>query len=199
MLAGLPRPFSLSTALLKPPTFESWLTYSMDDISSPTCTFRPRSKPATSCSNSRTSKYSPKTLSNAILMSFCTTRSSLMSPTVSSSIFPHVEAIIAGRSLTRGATCRSFSRKARWLADIIAAPCQLRNFRNYLLHKLGEDNIHPFGDEVVILQFHDLNLVFGRTRVVGTNLRANTILQRRNNAATVRIILRVGAGDNVHV
>ena len=54
-----------------------------------------------------------KTLSTAFCTSLPRILSSLLSPSVSSSILPVVEATMAPRSLTRGATSRSSSRMAR--------------------------------------------------------------------------------------
>ena len=62
-----------ATAGFSPPTRASWLTYSIEGCMSETWTFRPFSKPATSCSNSLTSKYSRKTLLIAWRTSFSTT------------------------------------------------------------------------------------------------------------------------------
>ena len=49
------------------------------------------------------------------------------------------------------------------------------------------------------LLLHDLDLGLGALRVVGADLGAVAVLERRDDAAAVRVVLRVGGGDDQHV
>ena len=54
------------------------------------------------------------------------------------------------------------------------------------------------GDEVGLLA-DDRDLLLDRLRVVGADLRAEAVLQRRDDAAAVGVVLGVGGGDDEHV
>src|SRR5260370_911759 len=47
--------------------------------------------------------------------------------------------------------------------------------------------------------FLDIHLMLKSPRIMSTNLRTNTVFERRDDASTVGIIFRVGAGDNVYI
>ena len=51
----------------------------------------------------------------------------------------------------------------------------------------------------IALLLHDVDLVLDVARVVGADLGAEAVLQRRDDAAAVGVVLRVGAGDDAHV
>ena len=54
------------------------------------------------------------------------------------------------------------------------------------------------GDEVRLLA-DDRNLLLDGLRVVGPDLRAETVLQRSDDATAVGVVLRVGGGDDEHI
>ena len=104
---------SRATAAWSGGSWPIWRTYSLDGIVSETVMTSPPWNAATTSSSSPAAKLLLNTFSTARCTSLPSTLSSLWSPSVSSSIFPVVDAAMAGRSETRGATSRSPSRMAR--------------------------------------------------------------------------------------
>ncbi len=85
------------------------------------------------------------------------------------------------------------------LADLAGLAREVRQLGDDLLHVLGRRRVHAVGREGRALGLHDRDLVRHAPRVVGADLRAETVLERRDDAATVRVVLGVGARDDVHV
>ena len=112
MLAASLAP-SLSMAACSGRTSALCRTYSFEGIVSATSMPNPPWNAATTGSSSPPVKVRLKTFSTARCTSLVRTLSSPPSPNVSISILPLVEATMALRSLTRGATSRSSSRIAR--------------------------------------------------------------------------------------
>ena len=174
--------------------------------------------------SSLSAKWRLKTLTTARATSFSTTRSSrVSSPSVSSSIFPAVDATTAGRSLIRGAAAGSPSRTARfsaaaasvsWLeivtrtltpercADLGRSARQLRQLGDDLLHEAGNldrDGSVVIGIEGDRLGVDDRHLGVALLRVVRPDLRAESVLQRRDDPPAAGVVLGVGAGDHEQV
>src|SRR6202171_5772099 len=82
------------------------------------------------------------------------------------------------------------------LVDFWAAPRQLRHLGNDLLHEVGHGNRELPVLEIGALLLHDPDFVVDVARVVRPDLRPETVLQRRDDAAAVGVVLRVGAGDD---
>src|SRR5260370_29638646 len=67
-----------------------------------------------------------------------------------------------------------------------------------LFHEGRKDHLEVFGNRV-LFGFHDLHLFADAQRVVGADLRAEAVLERRDDAAARRVVLGVGAGDHEEV
>ena len=125
-----------------------------------------------------------------------------------------------GRSLTRGTT--SFSPMpdraalgvgqqalvvgdggadgdAGALVDVGAAAREPADLGDDLLHVLRHGDLEVVVLEAHALLVHDADLVLDRARVVGADLDAVAVLQRRDDAAAVGVVLRVGARDEEDV
>ena len=77
---------------------------------------------------------------------------------------------------------------------------QVGDLGDDLLHVLGARSTgcrRPANDGALLL--HDGDLVLDGPRVVRADLRAEAVLERRDDAAAVGVVLRVGAGDHVEV
>ena len=67
-----------------------------------------------------------------------------------------------------------------------------------LLHVLGSVGLHRIG-EARALRLHDVDLVLDARGVVRADLRAEAVLEGRDDAAAVRVVLGIGGGDHEHV
>ena len=144
------------------------------------------------------------------------------SPAVSSSTLPTVEATTAPRSETRGAPTGSPRRTARLSAaasrtSALATETRTLTPDRWLIS--GERRARwvssatsssmnggtttvgtpPPRPKAVLLLADDRHLVLERPRVVGPDLRAEAILERRDDPAARRVVLGVGRGDHVEV
>ncbi len=75
----------------------------------------------------------------------------------------------------------------------------MRQLGDDLLHVLGRRRTHAVGGEGRALGLHDRDFVGHAARVVRADLRAEAVLERRDDAAAVRVVLRIGARDDVDV
>src|SRR5438132_2887661 len=87
----------------------------------------------------------------------------------------------------------------RTLVDLRAAARQLRHLGNALLHEVWH-----YDREVAILErgallLDDADLVIDIARVVRADLRPEGVLQRRDDAPAVRVVLGIGAGHHVDI
>ena len=136
------------------------------------------------------------------------------------SILPPELAASASRSSIRGTTTRSPARRARRsalrrhdlvvrhrqadadaaaLVDVGAGPGEVADRRDHL----GEVLRHPHVDAAdrwrAGLLLDDVELRRHLERVVGADLAAEAVLQRRDDAAAVRVVLGVGRRHEQHV
>src|SRR6266576_2393315 len=88
---------------------------------------------------------------------------------------------------------------ARTLVDLRAAARQLRHLGDDLLHEVWHHDREVAVLERGTLLLHDADLVIEVARVVRADLRPETVLKRRDDAPAVRVILGIGAGDDVDV
>ena len=86
----------------------------------------------------------------------------------------------------------------RWLTWVLAAG-QLAERGDDLLHVVGQVHGDVADRAGPRLLAHDGHLGLDVERVVRADLAAEAILQRRDDAAAVGVVLRVGAGDQHHV
>ena len=75
----------------------------------------------------------------------------------------------------------------------------MRQLGHDALHVLGGGGLEAVGGEARALGLHDRDLVLEAARVVGADLRAEAVLERRDDPAAVRIVLGVGARHDVEV
>ncbi len=85
------------------------------------------------------------------------------------------------------------------LVDVRAAPGQAGDLGDDLLHVLGHAHLVLHVIEPVALLLHDVDLVLDAARVVSADLGAVAVLERRDDAAAIRVVLGVGAGHQVDV
>src|SRR5579884_170271 len=85
------------------------------------------------------------------------------------------------------------------LADIAAATRQLCKFGNDFLHELRINHIQLIRWKGCAFGLHDLHFVFYRARIVRANLGADAVFERRDNAAAIGVVFRVGAGDHIDI
>jgi hypothetical protein len=89
-------------------------------------------------------------------------------------------------------------RHARALVDVGRAT-ELLGQRGQDLHQVRRDPHRDVAGRRPGLLIHDPDLLVERLRVVGPNLGAEPILQRRHDPAPVRVVLRVGRGHQQQV
>src|SRR6266496_3543680 len=94
---------------------------------------------------------------------------------------------------------RDADADARALRDVRAAAGEVGNLGDDLLHVGRHDGLELSGPEVAPLLLHDVDLVRDRLRVVGPNLRTEAVLQRRDDPATIGVVLGVGARHHEQV
>src|SRR5579885_2260890 len=85
------------------------------------------------------------------------------------------------------------------LADIVTLARQVRDLRDDLFHELRHDHLQPIAVEVAALCLHNLDLVLQHIGIVRANLRAHAVLERRDDAPAVGVVLRVGAGHHIDI
>ncbi len=86
----------------------------------------------------------------------------------------------------------------RWLISVLRrARCVISATICFMKSRV--DDLDALGLERTCLGLHDLDLVLERARIVGANLGAEAILQRRDDAPAIGVVLRVGAGDHEDV
>ena len=192
---------------------------SADGTSSPVCTTVPSSNAATT---SRTRSGADPLLEHgrAPPPSAGARRSARRGPPRASRSrpCPLVDAASASRSLTRGTTSFSPRRSARraalatsvsWLAndephrhagalvDVRLWRARWRQRGHDLGHVVGHRDAQAGGVERPGLLAHDRHLGLDVERVVRADLRAEAVLQRRDDAAAVRVVLGVGRRDSI--
>ena len=79
-----------------------------------------------------------------------------------------------------------------------AASGEVRELGHDLLHEVREDQLEVVGQRIP-LRLHDLDLLADRQRVVRAHLRAEAVLERRDDPATRRVVLGVRARDDEQV
>ncbi len=86
------------------------------------------------------------------------------------------------------------------LIDVGAAPGEAGDLGDDLLHVLRDVHLAvAVVLEVRPLLLHDRDLVLGVARVVGADLGAVAVFERRDDAPAVRVVLRVGGRHDEHV
>ena len=90
---------------------------------------------------------------------------------------------------------------ARALADLRGAPREVGQLGDELLHERRHDDggTPSAGSKRLLLLADDRHLVLEGPRVVGPDLRAEAVLERRDDPAAGGVVLRVGAGDHEQV
>src|SRR3990172_2280270 len=68
-----------------------------------------------------------------------------------------------------------------------------------LFHILRHKDLYLILIELLTLGFDNGDFLFDGGRIVGLNLSAVSVLERRDNAAAVGIVFRVGAGDEENI
>src|SRR5262245_33687532 len=90
-------------------------------------------------------------------------------------------------------------RHARALADLGRLARQVRQLGHDLLHVRRRHVLEAGRRELRELGLHDGDLVLEPPRIVRADLRAEAVLEGRDDAPTVRVVLGVGAGDDIHI
>src|SRR5215469_6260975 len=85
------------------------------------------------------------------------------------------------------------------LADVGALSSLTGDLCDDLRHVLREYRLDALSMKWNTLSLHDENLMLKSARVVGPNLRTNTIFQRGNDTPTIGIVLRIGADHDKHI
>ena len=75
----------------------------------------------------------------------------------------------------------------------------MRQLGHHLLHVHRRGELESGGRELRELGLHDRDLVLEPARIVRADLRAEPVLERRDDPATVGVVLGVGARDDVDV
>src|SRR6185436_15027413 len=90
-------------------------------------------------------------------------------------------------------------RYARALANLGRLARQVRQLGHDLLHVRRRHVLEAGRWELRELGLHDGDLVLEPPRIVGADLRAEAVLEGRDDASAIRVVLGVGAGDDIHV
>ena len=106
-----------------------------------------------------------------------------------------------GRFEDLGVGDRHADADAGTLADLRGAPREMRELGHELLHERRHDHRRAalLDREALLLLADDRHLVRERARVVGPHLRAEAVLERGDDPAAARVVLRVGRRDHEQV
>src|SRR5439155_1955238 len=89
-------------------------------------------------------------------------------------------------------------RHTRRLRDVRTSASEVSELGDDLLHKGGKDELEVLRHRMT-LGLHDLHLFADAQRIVRSYLRAEAILERRDDAAARRVVLGVRAGDDEQI
>src|SRR5262249_44856002 len=90
-------------------------------------------------------------------------------------------------------------RHAGTLTDLRGLAGQVRELGDDLFHVLGRRPAHTIGGERRAFRLHDGDLVGEPPRIVRADLRPEAVLERRDDAPAVGVVLGIRAGDDIHI